>query len=68
VARSAQPFSLAGLSHRAYVRHAADAHTVQRALQPLLGGAPLVCVQADICRADLLVEIESQAIHALPAA
>ena len=64
-ARSARPFSLAGLSHRAYVRHASDAETVRRTLQPLLGGAPLVCVQADICRADLLVEVESQAIHAL---
>jgi chorismate lyase/3-hydroxybenzoate synthase len=64
-ARSARPFSLTGLSHRAYVRHASDAETVRRTLQPLLGGAPLVCVQADICRADLLVEVESQAIHAL---
>lgn len=67
VARSDRPFSFAGMSHRAYVRHAADADTVQRTLQPLLRGAPLVCVQADICRADLLVEIESQAIHPLAA-
>lgn len=64
--RSARPFSLAGLGHRAYVRHAADADTVWRTLRPLLGDAPLVCVQADICRADLLVEVESQALHALP--
>lgn len=63
VARSDRPFSFAGMSHRAYVRHAADADTVQRTLQPLLQGAELVCVQADVCRADLLVEIESQAIH-----
>lgn len=66
LARSRQPFTLAGLSHRAYVRHTADADTVRRALQPLLGGAPLLCVQADICRSDLLVEVESQAIHPLP--
>jgi chorismate lyase/3-hydroxybenzoate synthase len=66
LARSPVPFSLAGMSHRAYVRHAGDAATVERTLQPLLGGAPLVCVQADICRSDLLVEVESQAIHALP--
>jgi chorismate lyase/3-hydroxybenzoate synthase len=66
VARSGQPFSLEGLSHRVYVRHASDADAVHQALQPLLRGAPVVCVQADICRADLLVEIESQAIHALP--
>jgi chorismate lyase / 3-hydroxybenzoate synthase len=64
-ARSARPFSLAGLSHRAYVRHASDAETVRRTLQPLLGDSDLVCVQADICRSDLLVEVESQAIHAL---
>jgi chorismate lyase/3-hydroxybenzoate synthase len=64
--RSARPFSLAGLSHRAYVRHAADADTVWHTLRPLLGDAPLVCVQADICRSDLLVEVESQALHALP--
>lgn len=63
VARSGRPFSFAGMSHRAYVRHAADADTVMRTLQPLLQGATLVCVQADVCRADLLVEIESQAIH-----
>lgn len=68
VARSARPFSLEGLSHRVYVRHAGDADTVQRTLQPLLRGAPVVCVQADICRADLLVEIESQAIHPMPPA
>lgn len=65
-ARSTQPYSLEGLSHRVYVRHAGDAETVQRTLQPLLHGAPMVCVQADICRADLLMEIESQAIHPLP--
>lgn len=67
LARSPTPFSLAGMSHRAYVRHASDIATVQRALQPLLGGAPLVCVQADICRSDLLVEVECHEIHPLPA-
>ena len=45
----------------------ADAATVQQTLTPLLQGAPLVLVQADICRADLLVEIECQAIHPLTA-
>ena len=67
VRRAQPPFSLGGLSHRAYVRHAADAATVQQTLTPLLQGAPLVLVQADICRADLLVEIECQAIHPLTA-
>lgn len=65
LARSAQPFALRGLSHRVYVRHAGDIDTVQRVLQPLLGDAAVVFVQADVCRADLLVEIESQAICAL---
>lgn len=64
VARS-RPFSLAGLSHRAYVRRAADATTVRHTLEPLLQGAPLTCVQADVCRADLLVEIECHGIHSL---
>lgn len=67
LARSPTPFALERMSHRAYVRHAGDAATVQRTLQPLLGGAPLVCVRADICRSDLLVEVESQAIQTLPA-
>lgn len=65
LARSTQPFSLRELSHRVYLRHAGDTDTVQRVLEPLLGDATLVVVHADVCRADLLVEIESQAIHAL---
>jgi enamine deaminase RidA (YjgF/YER057c/UK114 family) len=65
LARSEVPFSLAGLSHRAYVRHAGDAATVLGSLQPLLGGAHLVCVQADICRSDLLVEVECHGIQPL---
>ncbi len=67
LARAPTPFALDRMSHRAYVRHARDAATVQHTLQPLLGGAPLVCVQADICRSDLLVEVECQAIQTLPA-
>lgn len=67
VKRSAQPFSVQAMDHRVYVRHADDIATVQRALQPLLGDAPVVFVQADVCRADLLVEIEAHAIHALAA-
>lgn len=66
LARSPAPFALERMSHRAYVRHAGDVATVRHTLQPLLGGAPLVCVQADICRSDLLVEVECQAIQTLP--
>jgi hypothetical protein len=43
-----------------YVRHAADYPGV-RAVQARLGDdSRVVYVQADICRADLLVEIEAQ--------
>ncbi|MDO9436780.1 hypothetical protein [Hydrogenophaga sp.] len=72
LARSAQAFELRRMSHRVYLRHARDAEAVQRVLGPLLsdgnGGAEVVFVQADVCRADLLVEIESHAIHALSSA
>lgn len=49
------------LSHRVYVRHAADFSVVRRALERCLGGAELTLVQADVCRPDLLVEVESVA-------
>ncbi|MGE0099138.1 MAG: hypothetical protein AB7S86_12405 [Hydrogenophaga sp.] len=65
LARSAPAFALGDMSHRAYVRHASDIATVQRTLKALLGDAPLACVRADICRSDLLVEVESQALHSL---
>lgn len=65
VKRSARPFSVQAMDHRVYVRHADDIGAVQRTLQPLLGGAPVVFVHADVCRADLLVEIEAHAVHTL---
>ncbi len=49
------------LSHRVYVRHTADFPVVRRALERCLGGAGLTLMQADICRHDLLVEVESVA-------
>lgn len=49
------------LLHRAYVRHAADMPAVRHTLQRCLGGAALTLMQADVCRQDLLVEIESVA-------
>ena len=49
------------LSHRVYVRHTADFPMVRRALERCLGGAGLTLMQADICRHDLLVEVESVA-------
>jgi enamine deaminase RidA (YjgF/YER057c/UK114 family) len=62
----AAPYTLAGLRYRAYLRRADDYPRVQGILEQLLGaGASVVYVQADICRADLLVEIEAMASHAM---
>lgn len=57
-------FGLADLGYRVYVRHAANADAVREVLAQRLGAAPLSFVQADVCRTDLLVEIEGQAIRA----
>ncbi|MDE2441501.1 MAG: hypothetical protein KGP14_10780 [Betaproteobacteria bacterium] len=58
-------FSLHALCYRVYVRHAGDFHKVRDTLQSLVGEAEVVYVQADICRHDLLLEIEAFASHAL---
>lgn len=52
-------FALPDLMYRAYVRHADDMADVQQLLRHALGSAALVCVQADVCRQDLLVEVEA---------
>jgi enamine deaminase RidA (YjgF/YER057c/UK114 family) len=52
-------FSLGSLKMKAYVRHAADAEAVRRQLQRHLPATPVPLVRADICRADLLFEIEA---------
>ena len=63
-----QPYQLGQLIYRVYFRHAADLAAVQAVLTPMLQGAPLVSyVQADVCRADLLVEIEAFAVQPLGA-
>lgn len=55
-------FTLADLQYTVYLRHAADAAPVLALLaQAVPGALPLHCVQVDICRAELLVEIEAQA-------
>ena len=60
-------FSVEALHPVVYVRHAADAPQVREVLVDILGPhAPLlahaVYLQADICRQDLLVEIEAHAV------
>lgn len=60
------PFALHELVYRVYLRHPADLPAAQATLTPLLAPAEVLYVQADICRSDLLVEIEATALHALP--
>ena len=58
------PYGLADLHYRVYLRHAEDYPRVLAVVDDRLGaGAPVIYVQADICRADLLVEIEAMASH-----
>lgn len=64
----ASPFTLQDLSYRIYIRHAHDFSKVRAVFNDLVGN-PLhaTYVQADICRQDLLIEIEAFAIRALTA-
>ena len=53
-------FTLRGLDYRVYIRHASDYPAIRDTLQQLLGSdVRAVYVQADICRSDLLLEIEA---------
>ncbi|TDR77786.1 hypothetical protein [Paludibacterium purpuratum] len=62
----ADGFSLSRLCYRVYVRHAADYPLVRQALVEAVGPTlQAVYVQADVCRHDLLMEIEAQACHPL---
>ncbi len=57
-------FRLADLACVAYVRHREDLAAVRRVVEARLGpNPPFTYVQADVCRADLLVEIEASAGH-----
>lgn len=62
-AARSRPFALDELACRVYVRHAADFPAIRDALAPHLGAGGMLYVQADICRADLLLEIEAMASH-----
>ncbi|MGE5472136.1 MAG: hypothetical protein ACM3X0_15165 [Bacteroidota bacterium] len=60
------PYTLDELTYRVYVRRLADLPEIRETLAPLLGGtADIVYLQADICRHDLLLEIEAMASHPL---
>ena len=56
------PWRLDALTCRAYVRHPEHLPAVQAELRRALGeAAQIAYIQADVCRADLLVEVEAQA-------
>jgi enamine deaminase RidA (YjgF/YER057c/UK114 family) len=58
--RGASRFGLDSLDYKVYVRNAADLPLIQAQLHDALGSqARIVYLQADICRQDLLVEIEA---------
>jgi chorismate lyase / 3-hydroxybenzoate synthase len=64
--RRTQPYTLAGLSYRVYIRHAADFSLIEKNLRQRVGSsAEIVYLQADICRQDLLLEIEAMASQPL---
>jgi chorismate lyase / 3-hydroxybenzoate synthase len=58
-------YGLVDLGYRAYVRHPHDLEAVRAAVTARVGDAAVVYLRADVCRADLLVEIEGQGIRAL---
>lgn len=63
--RRSGEFSLSEASYRVYLRAAEDLPAIQPVLRELMGDAPCIVIQADVCRADLLVEIEAQVLHVL---
>jgi chorismate lyase / 3-hydroxybenzoate synthase len=67
VSRGAQ-FCLGALACKVYVRRPADLPLIQTELEAALGeGARVIYLHADICRQDLLVEIEATGISPLAA-
>ena len=53
-------FSLASLAYKVYVRHPEDLEVIRREVDAALGPGPSrVYLKADVCRADLAVEIEA---------
>jgi chorismate lyase / 3-hydroxybenzoate synthase len=53
-------YSLDGLKFKVYVRQPADLGAIESALSAMLpASTPIVYLQADVCREDLLVEIEA---------
>lgn len=59
-------FRLDSLAYKVYVRHPENLVTVRREMAQCIGApASAIFLQADVCRADLLVEIEASGGHAI---
>jgi enamine deaminase RidA (YjgF/YER057c/UK114 family) len=59
-------FRLDTLAYKIYVRHPGDLATVRRELTQFIDApVPALFLQADVCRSDLLVEIEASGGHAI---
>lgn len=59
-------FRLDQLAYKVYVRHPADLDAVRHAMAQFIAAeVPVIFLQADVCRADLLVEIEASGGHAI---
>jgi enamine deaminase RidA (YjgF/YER057c/UK114 family) len=53
-------FNLETLTYKVYVRHAADLPTIEHVMRSVVGNkAAVAYMRADICRRDLLLEIEA---------
>jgi enamine deaminase RidA (YjgF/YER057c/UK114 family) len=63
--QSRRQFARRDLTFKVYVRHGADLPAIRRELDAWLPGAAAIYLQADICRAELLVEIEASGGHAV---
>lgn len=62
-------FRLDQLAYKVYVRHAEDMVAVRHEISQFIGDqVSIVFLQADVCRADLLVEIEASGGHAIGSA
>jgi len=60
-------FQLGDLAYKVYIRHREDLVSVRHELLRFIGApVSVVFLQADVCRVDLLVEIEASGGHALP--
>ncbi|MDZ7596288.1 MAG: hypothetical protein U0932_16735, partial [Thiobacillus sp.] len=61
-------FRLDQLAYKVYVRHAENLAAVRHEMAQFIGApVSVVFLQADVCRAELLVEIEASGGHAIGA-